>query len=246
MERKKRINNAFYDTLHEKWLTSQDHPIALLRAENKARNPWIIKTLASYKKLPSNVLDIGCGAGLLLQDLAMQGCSVTGIDLSENSLEVAKTLIPKGNFLKAPAESLPFPNASFDIVCAMDLLEHVEDPKIVIKEAARVLKKDGLFFFHTFNRNLISYLVIIKGVDWFVKNAPKNMHVYPLFIRPKELSSLLSEQNLQVKSMQGLIPNIFSSSFWKMLFCKKIDPSFSFKFSKSLTTGYVGFAKKIF
>jgi len=146
-------------------------------------------------------------------------------------------------YLKANAYDLPFQEASFDVVCAMDILEHVENPNQLIQEAGRVLKKDGLFFFHTFNRNPLSYLMIIKGVDWCVQNAPKNMHVYPLFIKPKELGALCKKHHLEVESMIGLRPCL-NKAFFHMLFTRKVPSDFSFCFSKSLSTGYCGFANK--
>lgn len=245
MERQTRsqtINNDFYDELGDDWYTSTDHPIALLRAENEVRVPWIIDEIGSNK----SVLDIGCGAGFLTNALVKVGHQVTGIDVSEKSLEAARKrdTTEKVQYVKANAYALPFENESFDVVCAMDVLEHVEEPSLLIQEASRVLKPEGLFFFHTFNRNFLSYLVVIKGVDWCVPNAPKNMHVYPLFIKPKELKQFLYEKHLAVVNLQGFRPKIFTSSFLKMLFTRKIPNEFGFRFSKSLATGYCGYAKK--
>lgn len=237
-----KINNAFYDTLGDDWHTAFDHPIALLRAENTIRNPWIIKEIQKHFQNPS-VLDVGCGAGLLTNALAPLGFTVSGIDLSEQSLTLArsKDSTRKVSYIHASAYALPFPDDAFDVVCAMDILEHVEEPERLIQEASRVLKKGGLFFFHTFNRSLLSYILIIKGVDWCVKNAPKNMHVYPLFIKPKELNSLCKRSNLEIQSMMGLRPR-FNAPFFRMLLTRKVPTNFSFRFSKSLFTGYVGMA----
>ncbi|HSX26224.1 MAG TPA: methyltransferase domain-containing protein, partial [Chlamydiales bacterium] len=126
---------------------------------------------------------------------------------------------------------------------AMDVLEHVEDPGLLIAEASRVLKPNGLFFFHTFNRNPLSYLFIIKGVEWFVRNTPKNMHVYPLFIKPDELDDLCQTYSLQITQWRGFKP-LFNRSFFQMLLTRKVPKDFSFHFTKSLLTGYCGIAKK--
>jgi 2-polyprenyl-6-hydroxyphenyl methylase/3-demethylubiquinone-9 3-methyltransferase len=237
------INNDFYDQLDDGWYTATDHPIAILRAENAVRVPWIISQIGKNK----TVLDIGCGAGILTNALAKEGHKTYGIDLSEKSLQVAQKYdeTKSVSYQTANAYSLPFPDQTFDVVCAMDVLEHVENPAQLIAEASRVLRPGGLFFFHTFNRNLLSYLLIIKGVDWFVPNAPKNMHVYPLFIKPKELQQMCADKDLIFKDLHGFRPKIFTKAFFKMAYSKHVPADFSFKFSKSLATGYCGYAQKL-
>lgn len=248
MERKKRIpiNNTFYDDLHEKWHNAKDHPVALLRAENNLRNPWIHKILHHHFPQGGKVLDIGCGGGFLTNFLAKQGYETCGIDLSHQSIEIAKHLdeTKKVVYQRASAYELPFDKETFSAVCAMDLLEHVENPALVIKEAARVLKKDGLFFFHTFNRNLASYFMVIKGVEWCFLNAPANMHVYPLFIKPKELQRICENQGLKVFEINGVRPDFSQKAFWKMVFQRRVEEDFRFIFTPSLKTGYCGYAKK--
>lgn len=238
------INNEFYNTLNEDWYTATDHPIALLRAENAVRIPWIIQEI--QKSQSKDVLDIGCGGGFLTNALSAKGYTVTGIDLSESSLEIAKKhdSTKRVQYLKADAYALPFPDQSFDVVCAMDILEHVEQPQRLIKEASRVLRPGGFFFFHTFNRNPLSYILIIKGVDWFVRNAPKNMHVYSLFIKPKELTQMLQNESMQVECLKGFVPDFFTAGFWKLLITRRVSPTFQFKFCDDLSTGYCGFSKK--
>ncbi len=238
------INNTFYDTLGEQWETASDHPIALLRSENALRNPWI----ASLIEKDDAVLDIGCGAGLLTNDLAIRGVhQVVGIDASGGALKTASLLDTTKSVLykEAKAEDLPFENNTFDVVCAMDLLEHVEDPKLVIAEAARVLKPQGKFFFHTFNRNLLSYLLVIKGVERFVANTPKNIHVYPLFIKPRELDAMMQAQGLFAKEWKGIRPVIRQTAWWQLIRKGSIRHDFRFRFVKSLATGYCGYAVKI-
>lgn len=240
------INNAFYDELSEKWYSAHDHPVALLRAENAVRTPWILSEMSKRFSQGASLLDIGCGAGLLTNEAQKAGFLTTGIDLSEGSLSVARKFdtTQKVHYLKANAYSLPFSDQSFDAVSAMDILEHVEKPHLLISEASRVLKRGGIFFFHTFNRNLLSYFLIIKGVEWCVKNTPKNMHVYPLFIKPSELKTLCARYHLKTLSTMGLRPKFFSLPFFKMLCSRQVPPNFSFCFSKSLLTGYCGLATK--
>lgn len=246
MERKKQgINNSFYNELGEEWYTSHCHPVALLRAENAVRTPWISEIVKEHAPR-GQLLDIGCGAGLFSNPIAEMGLSVTGIDLSEPSLEIAKKYDRTKNvrYLRAPAEKLPFENASFDCVTALDLLEHVELPEAVVREAARVLKKDGLFFFHTFNRNFLSYLMVIKGVEWSVKGTPADMHLYRLFIKPRELEAMCDRAEMKVQEICGLRP-AFSLPFFQMLLTRKVPQDFRFEFTRSLKTGYVGYARKL-
>lgn len=241
---KKQINNIFYDTLNEKWLETDDHPIALLQAENRLRNPWICQLLKQKERVQS-VLDVGCGAGLLTNTLAKEGFQVSGIDLSLPSLEIArKTDTTKSvNYLLSSVYSLPFENRQFDAVLALDVLEHIEHPQKAILEIARVLKPGGTFIFYTFNRNYLSYLFVIKAVEWLVPNTPKNMHIYPLFITPKEMQNMCYSYNLTIEEWLGMRP-AFSKAFWRSLLQRKVVKDFSFQFSSSLKLGYMGIACK--
>src|SRR6201999_1216443 len=112
---------------------------------------------------------------------------VTGLDASPESLVVAARHDETGSvrYERGDALALPYADASFDAVCAMDFLEHVEEPARVVAECSRVLRPGGLFFFHTFNRSFLAWLVVIKGVEWFVRNTPRDMHVLRLFIPPR-------------------------------------------------------------
>ena len=243
--KKNQINNAFYDDL-EDWYGQENHPIALLRAENRVRNPWIQEVIALKLGASACILDIGCGGGMLTNFLAQQGHSVFGIDLSANSLKNAQRMdtTQTVSYQKANAYALPFPEKKFDVVCAMDVLEHVEDCERLIKEASRVLKKGGLFFFHTFNRNVLSWLMVIKGVEWCVPNTPMNMHVYSLFLKPAELRSMCLRHGLKTEEMKGLNPDMRCAQFWKMVFFRKASCKIRFKFNHSLLSGYCGFSTK--
>lgn len=240
-----RINNELYHSLDDQWYEGSHHPIALLRAENALRNPWIAKVIEQQYNGKVKILDIGCGGGLLTNSLAKLGHEVFGVDLSLPSLKVAaeKDATKSVVYKEASAYEIPFLEGDFDVVCAMDLLEHVEDPKKVISEASRLLKKGGLFFFHTFNRNFLSYLAAVKGVSW-VRNSPSNLHVYSLFIKPHEMQKMCQENSLHVSNILGVKPDIFHRSFWKLVFTRTVPKDFRFVFTPSLMTGYSGYAIK--
>lgn len=240
------VNNAIYDELGERWYAANDDPVALLRAESRLRNPWVVEHIVRERGHGASVLDVGCGAGFLSNHLARQGFDVTGIDASQASIDVAaRHDTSRGaRYLLGDAARLPFADASFDVVCAMDFLEHVEDPARVLAEAARVLKPGGLFFFHTFNRNPVAWLVIIKGVEWFVKNTPRHMHVLRLFIKPNELVRMCAASGLAVTALHGSQPVIFSWAFWRMLFTRVVPADFRFRFSSSTLLAYTGYARR--
>lgn len=245
--RKGAVNNDIYHALGERWYTAKDHPVALLRAESRTRNTWVMQELHKvFLDRPIQVLDVGCGAGFLANELARHGLAVTGLDASASSLEVAKhhDTTRTVRYALGDAYQLPYADASFEVVCAMDFLEHVEVPTRVVQEAARVVKPHGLFFFHTFNRNVLSYLVVIKGVEWFVKNTPPNLHVLKLFIKPAELRAMCEANDLRLTSLQGFAPKINQRAFWHMLRTGIVDDEFAFAFTKSTCTGYIGLATK--
>jgi len=241
------VNNDVYQTLGERWYSAADDPIALLRAESRLRNPWIAAELArAFGARAADVLDIGCGGGFLSNYLGCSGHRVTGLDASPDALAVAHRYDQTGlvHYRQGDALKLPLADASFDAVCAMDFLEHVEDPDRVIAEAARVLKPCGLFFFHTFNRNFLSWLIVIKGVEWFVRNTPRNLHVLRLFLKPAELSASCERHGLGALELQGMRP-VLGLPFLKMLLTRRVPADFSFTFTKSTRLGFSGMARKL-
>ena len=242
------VNNEIYNLYGDRWYTAKDDPIALLRAETKVKLPWVVGKLKSLNFPPSStaILDVGCGAGFLANPLASQGFKVTGVDMSDDSLAVARRFDATNSvhYLQADAYSLPFADQSFDVVTAMDFLEHVEDPSSIIKEFSRVLKPGGVFIFHTFNRNFLAYLVIIKFVEWFVKNTPKHMHILRLFIKPSELIDFCRSAGFKEDELTGIKPK-FSKVSWRDIKSGEVPEAFEFELTRSLMLSYMGSAIKI-
>ena len=236
------VDNTWYAPLGTRWYEADDTPIALLRAEARHRNPWIAQVIGAE---PMRVLDLGCGAGLLANDLAVRGHDVTGLDPERDNLVVARAYdrSRSATYLVGDARELPFADDSFDVVCAMDLLEHVEEPARVIAEAARVLAPGGRFFFHTFNRTRLANLIVIKGVELFVRNTPRDLHVLRLFLTPEELATMCRAHGLAIAELRGSRPR-FTWPLWRMLFTGRVGDDFAFTFTRSTAIGYTGYAQK--
>ncbi len=237
-----KINNAIYEDYGDRWYTAYDDPIALLRAENEAKFPWILERI----KNKGTLLDVGCGAGFLTNRMAQEGFQVTGVDLSPESLKVATRYDTTHtvNYVTADACHLPFPDASFEVVTTLDFLEHVPNPADVVKECARVLKPGGLFFYHTFNRNPLSHLVVIKLVEKLVKNTPPHMHVIELFIKPSELVKFCENVGLENVEQIGLRPKFRTIPLQNVL-SGIVPAGLKFTTTKNLWLSYMGVATKL-
>jgi 2-polyprenyl-6-hydroxyphenyl methylase / 3-demethylubiquinone-9 3-methyltransferase len=240
------VNNAIYEDLGARWYEAEDDPVALLRAESRLRNPWVAERIENELGVGSKrVLDVGCGGGFLSNYLAERGHAVTGIDAAIGSVDVARAHDHSRSvsYDVGDARALPYDDGSFDVVCAMDFLEHVEEPARVVAEAARVLAPSGIFIFHTFNRNFLAWLVVIKGVEWFVKNTPNDLHVLRLFLKPEEVATICKAQGLTPVSLAGLRPKI-GKPFWRMLRTGSVASDFAFTFTSSTLIGFTGLARK--
>jgi 2-polyprenyl-6-hydroxyphenyl methylase/3-demethylubiquinone-9 3-methyltransferase len=237
------VNNRWYDSLDQQWYEARDNPVALLRAEAQLRNPWLADTLGAA---PRAVLDLGCGGGFLANYLAACGHRMVGIDTSAEALGVAQRYdhTRRAVYLVGDACALPFADASFDAVCAMDLIEHVTAPERLIAEAARVLRPGGLFFFHTFNRTWQAHLIVIKGVEWFVENTPKDLHVIELFRSPEEVAAMCRRERLEPVCVRGSRPR-FGWPLWRMLATGRVGDDLAFRFTRSTKLGYTGYARKL-
>ncbi len=169
------------------------------------------------------VLDVGCGGGILAESMAEKGAHVTGIDMGEANLEVARLhLLESGrdvDYRQVPVEQLAgeMP-AQFDIVTCMEMLEHVPDPSSIVTACATLVKPGGLVFFSTINRNPKSYLFAIVGAEYLLHLLPKGTHDYARFIRPSELSQWVRRAALDIRDISGMTYNPLTRVY-------KLDPS---------------------
>lgn len=211
------IDNAIYDRVHTTWW-DEDGFMALLRTSvNPPRFDYFRKVLLDRIGLDPaslSLLDVGCGGGLLSERFANLGCTVTGIDRSVPTLAAARAHAEKAglviDYLEGSAESLPFQERQFDVVCCCDVLEHVDDLDVVVREISRVLKPGGVFFFDTINRTLRSKLVAIKfAQDWrLTRLILRDVHVWEKFVRPGELALAMEKHGMSKCNLAGLSPAV--------------------------------------
>ena len=179
---------------------------------NPLRLGWINGKAALLDK---TVLDVGCGGGILTESMASAGARVTGIDLSEKALSVARLhLFESGHsvdyrLISAEDLAAEMP-AHFDVVTCMEMLEHVPDPASTIAACARLVKPGGHVFFSTLNRNLKAYVQAIIGAEYVLNMLPRGTHEYAKFIKPSELSRHCRNAGLDTHELIGLSYNPLS------------------------------------
>jgi 2-polyprenyl-6-hydroxyphenyl methylase/3-demethylubiquinone-9 3-methyltransferase len=165
-----------------------------------------------------SVLDVGCGGGILAESMAGAGAKVTGIDLADKPLKVAKLhLLESGKqveYLKIAVEVLAADRpAHYDVVTCMEMLEHVPDPAGVVAACAKLVKPGGHVFFSTLNRNPKSYLFAIIGAEYVLNLLPRGTHEYAKFIKPSELAQYCRKAGLSVTEIIGMSYNPLRKSY---------------------------------
>jgi 2-polyprenyl-6-hydroxyphenyl methylase/3-demethylubiquinone-9 3-methyltransferase len=165
-----------------------------------------------------DVLDVGCGGGILSEAMAQLGARVTGIDLAEPPLRVAELhLLESGlsvSYQNASAEDLSRTRPeSFDVVTCMELLEHVPDPASTVAACARLVRPGGRVFFSTINRNPKAYLLAVIGAEYLLRMLPRGTHDYARFIRPSELSRWCRDAGLDIVELKGMTYNPIADAY---------------------------------
>jgi 2-polyprenyl-6-hydroxyphenyl methylase/3-demethylubiquinone-9 3-methyltransferase len=206
---------AKFSALASRWWDKESE-FKPLHDINPLRLDYIDKRVGGLAE--KSVLDVGCGGGILSESMAQRGAKVTGIDMSEGPLSVAKLhLYESGlnvDYQSTTAEQLATERPdSFDIVTCMEMLEHVPDPASVIWACHNLVKPGGQVFFSTINRNPKSYLFAIVGAEYILRLLPKGTHDYAKFIRPAELAQWVRAAGGEIKDITGMSYNPFSKHY---------------------------------
>jgi len=198
-------------------------------------NPIRLDYIDQQVKLSSaTVLDVGCGGGLLAENMAARGATVTGIDRSPKALAIARLHSEKSGvaveYVENDAETWAESHAGlYDAVTCLEVLEHVPDVPRTVAACAAMIKPGGHFFFATLNRNPTSYIKAILGAEYILSWLPKGTHEYAKFIKPSEMNSALRGAGLEIKDLKGLSYAMLSDRF---------------SLSDDLSVNYLGFAIK--
>jgi len=197
---------------------------------DKIKNHFSILTNGSYPFKNLNLLDVGCGGGLITEPMTRLGAKVTGIDASEKNINVAKfhaeQMNLKINYLCATPEKL---NEQFDVILCLEIIEHVADVDLFIKSCAKLLKKNGIIFFATLNRTAKSFLFAIVGAEYILNWLPKGTHDWNKFLKPNEIITASANYQLTLKETVGFKFNIFLREWQKS---RDTDVNYAVSFKK--------------
>ncbi|MGH8477306.1 MAG: bifunctional 2-polyprenyl-6-hydroxyphenol methylase/3-demethylubiquinol 3-O-methyltransferase UbiG [Methylococcales bacterium] len=194
-----------FGSLAERWW-DPDGEFKTLHAVNPIRTRFILEHSAIMGR---KILDVGCGGGILSEALAKLGAEVTGIDLSEDLIEIADLHGLESGFKveykKISAENLANEQpASFDCIACMEMLEHVPKPESIVAACSKLVKPGGKVFFSTLNRKLKSYLLAVVGAETILRMIPKGTHDFKTFIKPSELSAWCRRAGLEIEAIAGI------------------------------------------
>lgn len=205
----------FSELAHRWW--DPESEFRPLHQINPLRLNWILESAALQGR---EVLDVGCGGGILADSMARRGANVLGIDLSTKALRVAQlhaleAETPRVRYREVSAEALVAEQpGSFDVVTCMEMLEHVPDPGSVVRACAQLVKPGGWVFFSTLNRNAKSFLFAIVGAEYLLNLLPRGTHHYDKLIRPSELARHCRTAGLALEHSRGLEYNPITRRYW--------------------------------
>ena len=206
----------FSELAHRWW--DPESEFRPLHQINPLRLGWIEQLTSGLQG--KQVLDIGCGGGILSDAMARKGAQVLGIDLSTKALKVAQlhaleAQTPNIQYREVSAEALAAEQpAQYDVVTCMEMLEHVPDPASIVRACSQLVKPGGWVFFSTLNRNPKSFLFAIVGAEYVLNLLPKGTHEYAKFIKPSELASYARSAGLDLQASKGMEYNPFTRRYW--------------------------------
>jgi 2-polyprenyl-6-hydroxyphenyl methylase / 3-demethylubiquinone-9 3-methyltransferase len=205
----------FSELAHRWW--DPESEFRPLHQINPLRLDWIARQAPLAGR---QVLDVGCGGGILAEAMARQGADVLGIDLATKSLKVAQLHALESGlanvaYREVAVEALAAERpASFDVVTCMEMLEHVPDPASVVRACAELVKPGGWVFFSTLNRNPKSFLFAILGAEYVLNLLPRGTHEFAKFIKPSELASYCRGAGLDLQGSRGMEYNPLTKRYW--------------------------------
>ena len=163
-----------------------------------------------------NILDIGCGGGLLSEPMSRMGANVTGIEASDKNIKIAKLHSKKNklkiNYLCSSPEKLKI-NKKFDVILNMEIVEHVENIDFFLKSCSKLLKKNGIMFIATINKTLKSYIFAIVGAEYVLRWLPIGTHDWEKFVKPEDLKKILMKYDLSLNKLEGMNFNIIKDEW---------------------------------
>ena len=206
------------------------NPIRIEYIKNSIIKHFKIKSSTkSLKKI--NILDIGCGGGLLSEPMCRLGANVVGIDASNKNIEVAKFHAKKNNlkinYICSSPEKLRI-GKKFDVILNMEIIEHVDDIDFFIKKSSQLLKKNGLMFVATLNKTLKSYFFAIIGAEYVLRWLPIGTHDWEKFVKPKDLIEISKRNNLNIEELDGLKFDVLKNK-WNISKDKSVNYIAKFK-----------------
>ena len=182
--------------------------------DNIIKNFKLNSTVKPLKKI--DILDIGCGGGLLSEPMCRLGANVVGIDASQKNINIAKFHAKKNrlkiNYMCATPESLKI-KKKFDVILNMEIIEHVEDVNFFLKKSSELLKKNGLMFIATLNKTLKSYAFAIIGAEYVLRWLPIGTHDWDKFVKPEDLIKINKNNNLKLEKLDGMKFNLLTEQW---------------------------------
>ena len=201
------MTNPFVDYATQWW--DRTGPFRTLHDINPTRLAFIKRHVDLSGK---SVLDLGCGGGILSEALAQEGACVTGVDIEHSLIQVAKShALSVGlniDYYATPIDA--FLEKKFDVIVCMEMLEHVDEPQLIIEQCAKRLVPGGFMFLSTINRSLKAYLELVVMGEYVLRLLPRQTHDYRLFIQPSEMREFLQHSSLELQDMSGMSYQPFS------------------------------------